>query len=334
MGRLFEREVDPCELSLPFVAAEGTRRTARRNTSMAVKRSPKKEAQNTRSEFRVPAVRWSSGQRTGFVSEEGQWKEQAPVGMVTARHHRYTPRTMNAQTLQCHSCGAAVAGADPNCGHCGARLQTRSCPSCFGMMFSDSRYCPQCGASAVSWEADESKFKCPGCKDRLHQGTLGATRLHECPKCLGVWLDPATLERLARDADQQAVILSGAPTAGVTATSTVFAPVCYRPCVLCQEPMTRVNYARCSGVIVDVCRAHGTWFDVDELQRTVRFIQGGGLQWARAREHADLASERRLLEAARTASLIEPMSSGTSETQVVEAVVQVGTFILWEWLTG
>ena len=201
-------------------------------------------------------------------------------------------------------------------------------------MFSDGRYCPQCGASAMAWEADESKFRCPACKGRLHAGTLGATRLHECPNCLGVWLDPATLERLARDADQQAVILSGAPIAGVTAASTGFTPVCYRPCAVCQELMTRVNYARCSGVIVDVCRAHGTWFDVDELQRTVRFIQGGGLQWARSREQADLASERRLLEAARTASLIEPMSTYTSDTQVVEAVVQVGTFILWEWLTG
>jgi hypothetical protein len=31
--------------------------------------------------------------------------------------------------------------------------------------------------------------------------------------------------------------------------------------------MNRVNFAEYSGVVVDVCREHGTWFDADERQR-------------------------------------------------------------------
>ena len=46
--------------------------------------------------------------------------------------------------------------------------------------------------------------------------------------------------------------------------------------------MNRVNFARCSGVIVDICKQHGTWFDRDELSRIVEFIHGGGLNASRA----------------------------------------------------
>jgi Zn-finger nucleic acid-binding protein len=56
--------------------------------------------------------------------------------------------------------------------------------------------------------------------------------------------------------------------------------------------MNRVNFAHCSGVIVDVCKGHGTWFDSDELSRIVEFIRGGGLEAARTREKAQIQEER------------------------------------------
>src|SRR5258705_13880277 len=63
--------------------------------------------------------------------------------------------------------------------------------------------------------------------------------------------------------------------------------------------MNRINFARCSGVIVDVCKGHGTWFDRDELSRIVEFIRGGGLEAARDKEKAQLEEARRELEAER-----------------------------------
>jgi Zn-finger nucleic acid-binding protein len=59
--------------------------------------------------------------------------------------------------------------------------------------------------------------------------------------------------------------------------------------------MNRINFARCSGVIVDLCKGHGTWFDRDELSRIVEFIRGGGLEASRAREKAEIKEERRRL---------------------------------------
>ena len=52
----------------------------------------------------------------------------------------------------------------------------------------------------------------------------------------------------------------------------------------------------CSGVVVDICKGHGTWFDREELSRIVEFIRGGGRDAARAREKAALEEERRSLE--------------------------------------
>jgi Zn-finger nucleic acid-binding protein len=59
--------------------------------------------------------------------------------------------------------------------------------------------------------------------------------------------------------------------------------VTYLPCPLCHNPMNRVNFGRVSGVIVDVCRDHGTWFDGGELTRVVAFAGGGGMAKMRAR---------------------------------------------------
>ena len=57
-----------------------------------------------------------------------------------------------------------------------------------------------------------------------------------------------------------------------------------------------------SGVIVDVCRAHGTFFDVGELPRVIEYVQQGGLEKAEkkeiARMHEQAKSEQRKAQAA------------------------------------
>jgi Zn-finger nucleic acid-binding protein len=63
--------------------------------------------------------------------------------------------------------------------------------------------------------------------------------------------------------------------------------------------MNRMNFGRVSGVIVDVCKPHGTWFDGGELTRVIAFAAGGGLVKTRAREAEDQklqAKEREKLQ--------------------------------------
>ena len=66
----------------------------------------------------------------------------------------------------------------------------------------------------------------------------------------------------------------------------------YFPCPQCGQLMNRMNFARCSGVIVDVCRGHGTWFDASELRAIIEFIRRGGLQLSRQKEKLEIESER------------------------------------------
>ena len=56
--------------------------------------------------------------------------------------------------------------------------------------------------------------------------------------------------------------------------------------------MNRNNFARASGIIVDICKQHGVWFDADELPSIIGFIQKGGMELARQREKNELQVER------------------------------------------
>ena len=72
--------------------------------------------------------------------------------------------------------------------------------------------------------------------------------------------------------------------------------------------MNRVNFGKVSGVIVDVCKLHGTWFDGGELTLVVSFVAAGGLERTRAREREAKQSGQARDRAARThATLAAPL---------------------------
>ena len=129
--------------------------------------------------------------------------------------------------------------------------------------------------------------------------------MRECPKCEGIWADAESLQKICADREQQAVVLGLPRTLPVDTNS--LENVRYVPCPVCNTIMNRVCFAHCSGVVVDVCRAHGTWFDKDELRRIVEFIRAGGLDVARADEIAELERKRRELRAAQIAGPSDSM---------------------------
>ena len=162
-------------------------------------------------------------------------------------------------------------------------------------MFLGSKHCPRCGAEAAVPERKETeKSKCPRCRSEMSFLTIGETAVRECEQCLGLWLDVGAFEKICADREQQSAVLgtaSPAPTHAVREINKVN----YIPCPECSQLMNRINFARCSGVIVDVCKGHGTWFDRDELSRIIEFIHQGGLEASRAREKAEIKEERRRL---------------------------------------
>ena len=118
--------------------------------------------------------------------------------------------------------------------------------------------------------------------------------MRQCERCEGLWVDFAAFEKICADREQQSAVLGPAspvPTPKYLAGVEPIA-VKYRPCPQCGQLMNRVNFARCSGVVVDVCRGHGSWFDRDELRAIVEFIRAGGLEQSRQKEKREIEYER------------------------------------------
>ncbi|MDB4947550.1 MAG: hypothetical protein JWM27_199 [Gemmatimonadetes bacterium] len=206
---------------------------------------------------------------------------------------------MQAGTLQCPTCGAAALSDATWCAYCKARLATVACPSCFGMVFAGTRFCPHCGAGAERAAADGNApaRPCPRCKEPLTAVRVGNAPVGECPRCGGLWLDAETFAHVTTEREAQAAVLASVGGSGVPGLATPDERVRYGPCPQCGKVMNRINFARYSGVVVDVCKGHGTWFDADELRRVVEFIRSGGLDLAREKERQALIEERRRLAA-------------------------------------
>jgi Zn-finger nucleic acid-binding protein len=201
---------------------------------------------------------------------------------------------MDAATLNCPMCGAPSASDATQCEHCRARLATVACPSCFGLIFLGSKFCQHCGAKTERAEGAEAAPKpCPHCRSDLSVISLGATNVHECPKCEGLWVDVDTFNAICADREKQALVIGSLPVPGAAASDFKLDDVRYIPCPQCRKLMNRVNFAHNSGVVLDICKAHGVWFDREELRRIVEFIRAGGLGVSRERDHKQWEAAKR-----------------------------------------
>src|SRR2546423_13991947 len=124
---------------------------------------------------------------------------------------------MQAQTLNCPNCGAAVSSDSPQCTYCESQLATVACPSCFGMMFIGSRHCPHCGAAVIEVAAaDLTTLKCPRCKGDMASVTVGSTATRECGKCGGLLGEVVGFVKICANREQKSAVLGvGSPAAGL-----------------------------------------------------------------------------------------------------------------------
>lgn len=206
----------------------------------------------------------------------------------------------SAGYLRCPQCDAAVGPGDRSCAFCSAHLAVKACPRCFGRIFAGSKHCRLCGAevdvpATADPDGNATPRNCPRCRDRRLEGRLvDGFLLDECNTCHGVYVDAATLERIITERRQA----SAAEAAGMLrrsggnqAPSQPAGPM-YVECPDCEQLMNRNNFAKSSGIIVDVCRSHGTWFDAEELPRIVEFARDGGME-----RGAERSAQRTLEEA-------------------------------------
>lgn len=200
-------------------------------------------------------------------------------------------------TLRCPNCGGDASPDQVRCSWCQGSLATVACPSCFATIFAGMKHCPWCGAEAALVEPIRQTTElCPHCQTPMTLIQLGASQLDECRSCGGVWVSRDSFERICQDREQQEAVL-GRPIAEQAPSGSEVKPRrVYVPCPVCKQLMNRMNFAGCSGVIIDWCKQHGSWLDHSELPQIIAFIRGGGMRKARDREKAMLQDEARRLK--------------------------------------
>jgi Zn-finger nucleic acid-binding protein len=171
-------------------------------------------------------------------------------------------------------------------------------------VYTGAAFCPSCGAEvnlAVRSDLDTpSVRKCPRCGEaNLSAHLVGETLMDECSRCGGVWIDRPSFERLVRDREQMSVVdgLGGLQIVDLDAPPvskpSSLGPVVYIRCPDCGELMNRKNFAQRSGVVLDICRPHGIWFDADELGKVIAFVLRGGLDEAKRRDAEEVSRQLR-----------------------------------------
>lgn len=209
----------------------------------------------------------------------------------------------DAAVVRCSSCGSPRRKGSAACDFCSAdfTLHERDlhtiCPGCMSRISDRAAYCHACGL-AISPQGPVGSLsgkQCPVCgvghELNLRNVEEGTVTVLECDHCAGVWIGHRIFGLLERRAKQDVDLWSepSAPNPGRKAeqTGTSF----YRACVECGKLMNRRNYGHRSGVIVDVCREHGLWFDLGELEDILAWVRGGGLEGARTRTLAAASEE-------------------------------------------
>lgn len=209
------------------------------------------------------------------------------------------------------------------------------------MHFAGALLCSRCGiALREERTGDATGNVCPRCSTGLFDVRGDSVAMQECAKCGGVFVDHETIGKLATDPARRGEARAGG--GGLPARTSIepgLETVRYVKCPVCQQTMNRKNYSDVSGVIVDVCRADGVWFDAGELTRVVEFIEQGGLE--RARRVRDERSEeaRRQERVKRIESEMKPAVGSydqpvlaSIETRGVDGVLgAIARFLLGAW---
>lgn len=168
--------------------------------------------------------------------------------------------------FRCQSCDAVVHPGVEHCLICHADLG-----------WSSAQRPPEVAHRAVAAELAETQ--CPRGHGPLEHHDLGGGHVHVCARCAGLFVERGSLDPLSSDgpaavaARELAVRLEQDRSEQVDGSR-----VGYLSCPACAQGMARRNFERVSGVMVDVCANHGTWFDGGEWVRATEFLAGGGLE--------------------------------------------------------
>jgi Zn-finger nucleic acid-binding protein len=110
-------------------------------------------------------------------------------------------------------------------------------------------------------------MSCPRCSGPLARLRAGAFQVGACWKCAGVFAPSDASKHVGEKLDLEMLGAIGRTDAGVGDLSGMPDGTDALACPMCGDSMKRLDAA---GTTLDVCAAHGTWFDAHELEKVMR----------------------------------------------------------------
>ena len=120
---------------------------------------------------------------------------------------------------------------------------------------------------------------CPKCKKPLVVGYDSDIEVDFCEDCHGIWVDYINEKQLLRIKPEVFSIDDLKRLRKLYKPLDLINESGYVPCPICQELMNRRNWGSYSGVLVDKCRDHGTWYDKGELEKIREYVALGGIEY-------------------------------------------------------
>ncbi|MBD3234223.1 MAG: hypothetical protein GF315_10925 [candidate division Zixibacteria bacterium] len=105
---------------------------------------------------------------------------------------------------------------------------------------------------------------CPKCKNPLIALELEQIEIDHCTDCGGIWLDSGELELLFNDYNRAVEFIESFSMSQDSGERSIKCPICLKK-------MEKVSVPTEQTILIDRCiNDDGLWFDVGELERTLR----------------------------------------------------------------
>ena len=170
---------------------------------------------------------------------------------------------------KCPACGAEAKGLeigeDYTCPYCGSVSNVAAPPPVVQQIFVQPEIIKR--VVMVDAATDRTTLPCPRCELPLFEGKTDRLTLHGCGQCGGVWLDNTASSNVVYTNDVTLLTLTDK---AAKAKKVEIDPTPLARCPLDGDPLTRTIVR---GVELDVCAAHGTWFDAGEVRRLKSIFQ-------------------------------------------------------------
>ncbi len=250
---------------------------------------------------------------------------------------------LDTGVLKCSNCGGNPPLDASHCPYCDAHLAKLRCGRCLASSIEGDLHCRACGhllSSPVEprMPGPDGVMGCPRCDSPMNAIMVGDSVLDDCVQCGGVWLahevfkdivqsqrDRTKFTRILRELEPGPAVALGS---GITRQAPETDERFYVNCPQCGSMMDRRQFAAVSGIVVDVCRAHGVWFDHDELPRVVQFVGDGKLQKVAKTRHKQRMNsidelQDRTASTSRHKRITSDLSSGFDAADLLEAIFKL-----------